>query len=169
MNFLNSSVSFAAILPRCILVAAAIAFLPLAAFAKQFSYMPLPASPYADTEVSTNIAFNCNRREIKALEIEFKMECSPSNNIQIAFGTDSDSDGNLSFQETEAVYGWRNGRYFAEDVISGARQEYLENFPSIGFDWSKWDLVRITRRGSGVPDEWIFCNVEYASLVFFVR
>ena len=42
----------------------------------------------------------------------------------MALGTDADGDGNLSFAETQAVYGWRNGRYFIEDVIGGKRYEH---------------------------------------------
>ena len=38
-------------------------------------------------------------------------------------GTDADGDGDLSFAETGAVYGWRNGRYFIEDVVAGKRYQ----------------------------------------------
>ena len=43
------------IFPRCILVATAIAFLPLAAFAKPIVVSPLPVSQCADTEVTTSL------------------------------------------------------------------------------------------------------------------
>lgn len=94
------------------------------ASAKQFSVPPMPISPYADTEVATNIAFNTHRSDVKELELKFTLECTSSNCIQVAFGTDADGDGKLSFTETETVYGWRNGRYFAEDVASGFRYEH---------------------------------------------
>ena len=84
---------------------------------------PMPVSPYADTEVSTNVAFNSVRSDVKEFELKFSFEGCASNSIQVALGRDSDKDGTLSFAETGAVYGWRNGRYFAEDVVSGRRFE----------------------------------------------
>ena len=111
------------IFPGCILVATAIAFLPLAAFAKAIVVPSLPVSLYADTEVSTNIAFNTIRSDVKTFELNFLLECSSSNCIQVALGRDIDSDGILSFAETDVVYGWRNGRYFVEDVKGACRYE----------------------------------------------
>ena len=98
--------------------------LPLGVPAKQISVSPLPVSPYADTEVSTNIVFNRHRSDVKEFELKFTLDCSPSNCIQVALGTDADGDGDLSFAETGAVYGWRNGRYFIEDVVAGKRYEH---------------------------------------------
>lgn len=98
--------------------------LPLVTPAKQISVSPLPVSPYADTEVATNIVFNRHRSDVKEFELKFTLDCSPSNCIQVALGTDADGDGNLSFAETQAVYGWRNGRYFIEDVVAGKRYEH---------------------------------------------
>jgi hypothetical protein len=98
--------------------------LPFVVPAKQISVSPLPVSPYADTEVSTNIVFNRHRSDVKEFELKFTLDCSPSNCIQVALGTDADGDGDLSFAETQAVYGWRNGRYFIEDVIGGKRYEH---------------------------------------------
>ena len=111
------------IFPRCILVAAVIAFFPLAAFAKAIVVPSLPVSQYADTEVTTNIVFNAIRSDVKTFELNFQLECSSSNCIQVALGRDSDSDGILSFAETDVVCGWRNGRYFVEDVKGACRYE----------------------------------------------
>ncbi len=99
------------------------ALYPLAVPAKQISVSPLPASPYVDTEAATNIVFNKHRNDVKKIEFKFMLDCSPSNCIQVALGTDMDEDGDLSFAETGAVYGWRNGRYFIEDVVAGERHE----------------------------------------------
>ena len=193
---------------RCILVAAVIAFLPLAAFAKPIVVPPLPVSPYADTEAATNIAFNTTRFDVKKFELNFQLECSSSNCIQVAFGRDADSDGMLSFTETDVVYGWRNGRYFVEDVKGACRYEEnisplvmeAHNF-SISIQTTKeyqpkafsamagstsvfmsltetvpawlyrpeWNLMRITRRGVGLPSQWVSCDVKYAQLYITVR
>ena len=94
-----------------------------ATYAKEFNVSPLPVSPYADTEVATNIVFNRHRSDVKEFELKFTLDCSPSNCIQVALGTDADGDGDLSFAETGAVYGWCNGRYFIEDVVAGKRHQ----------------------------------------------
>lgn len=183
--------------------------LPLFASAKTFTIPPLPVSPQADTEISTNIVFNNHRSDVKELELKFVLECSSSNCIQVAFGNDANADGVLSRRETVAIYGWRNGRYFAEDVMSGKRYDHLINEEEINSpqtftvnlrtakdylpksfsaqvngisiltnlsntlpDWlyrPEWNLMRITRRGMGVPCEWIACDIDYAHFYMIVR
>ena len=32
-----------------------------------------------------------------------------------------------------------------------------------------WDMVRVTRRGAGVPSEWVRCDIEYASFAIRLR
>ena len=111
----------------CLLLIAV--FVEMRVFAHTIDVSPLPVSPYVDTEVTTNIVFNRHRSDVKEFELKFTLDCSPSNCIQVALGTDADGDGDLSFAETGAVYGWRNGRYFIEDVVAGKRYEH-----SIGAD-----------------------------------
>ena len=83
-----------------------------------------PMTPWhADSEVSTNIVFNCARQDVRDLKMNFAFEGCSSNCIQVAFGRDADGDGTLSFGETDAVYGWRNGRHFAEDTRNRVRTE----------------------------------------------
>ena len=193
---------------RCILVAAVIAFLPLAAFAKPIVVPPLPVSPYADTEVSTNVVFNTTRFDVKKFELNFQLECSSSNCIQVAFGRDADCDGMLSFTETDVVYGWRNGRYFVEDVKGACRyEENISPLEKVSHNFSisiqttkeyqpkafsamvgatsvfmsltetvpawlyrpEWNLMRITRRGVGLPSQWVSYDVKYAQLYITVR
>ena len=193
---------------RCILVAAVIAIFPLAVFAKAIVVPPLPVSQYVDAEVTTNIAFNTSRTDVKTFELNFQLECSSSNCIQVALGRDADSDGILSFAETDVVYGWRNGRYFVEDVKGAFRYEEnispfergAHNF-SISIQTSKeyqpkmfsamadstslfaslartvpawlyrpeWNLMRVTRRGVGLPSQWVSYDVKYAQLYITVR
>lgn len=62
--------------------------LPFVVSAKQFTVPPMPLSPYADTEIATNIVFNNHRSDVKDLELKFVLECSSSNCIQVAFGND---------------------------------------------------------------------------------
>jgi len=93
------------------------------ASAKEFVVPPMSASSYADTEVTTNIAINTQRFDVKEFALNIFFEAASSNNIQVAFGCDEDENGILSFSETDAVYGYRNGRCVIEDVKNAVRYE----------------------------------------------
>ena len=97
--------------------------LPFAVFARTFNVSSLPVSPYTDTEVTTNIAINTQRFDVKEFGLNISFEVVSSNNIQVAFGCDEDENGILSFSETDAVYGYRNGRCVIEDVKNAVRYE----------------------------------------------
>ena len=93
------------------------------ASAKEFVVPPMSTSSYADTEVTTNIAINTQRFDAKEFALNIFFEAASSNNIQVAFGCDEDENGILSFSETDAVYGYRNGRCVIEDVKNAVRYE----------------------------------------------
>ena len=44
--------------------------LSFATYANEFNISPLPVSPYADTEVTTNIVFNATRIDVKRFEFQ---------------------------------------------------------------------------------------------------
>lgn len=169
--------------------------------------VPPPAMPtFADTEVSTNIAFNADDAHLREFEMRFALEGSPSNCVQVALGRDLDGDGALGADEAETLYGWRNGRYFAESVTGGDRVEsaatdaasvrvFAVNFrlskgrglrhftatndvgvavlPGISAETQKWlyspdwNMMRVTRRGPGVPAEWFSCDIS--SHFFYIK
>ena len=165
----------------------------------------MSASPHADTEVSTNIAFRLGGECAREIVLGFA-GCSPSNCIQVAFGRDADGDGRLGVDEAETIYGWRGGRIFAESVVDGVRVEdggsvgaaaesfavrmklrnggvlrrfsaangageaVLAGLPASARAWlcsPGWDMVRVTRRGVGVPAEWFSCDVS--ERIFTIR
>ncbi len=168
--------------------------------------VPPMVPEFADTEVSTNIVFNGARSDVRELTMHFAFEGVPSSCIQVAFGRDADGDGVLSFGETDAVYGWRNGRHFAEDVRACVRTEEPE--PATGSrlavrlrltketrpelfsatngtgvavlgglsstvpTWlyrPEWNMMRVTRRGTGVPAEWFVCDVRYNETYIIIK
>ena len=104
------------------------------------------------------------------------------------------------------MYGWRNGRYFAEDVKAGVRTEEAETamgralsvrirmtkeslpahfaatngagaavFAGLASpvpEWTyrpEWNMMRVTRRGPGVPAEWFFCDIKYGEFILIMR
>ena len=182
------------------------AFVSAAAFGLHVEVQPGAISECASTEVSTNVAFNGSLKDVREVRMHFTFEGVSSNCIQVAFGRDADGNGVLSFDETDAVYGWRNGRHFAEDVKTGVRTEEpeaatgralsvrmrmtKESLPAhfaatngVGVavlgdiassvpDWvyrPEWNLMRVTRRGPGIPAEWFVCDVKYEELFLVVR
>ena len=100
-----------------------IALLPLslAASAAERTVSDLPPSPYADTEVSSNVVFNATRGDAKFFDVRLELTGTVSNNVQIAFGRDADGDGNLALEETGLVLAWRGGRYCVENVPESER------------------------------------------------
>ena len=87
-----------------------ILFLPMAAFA--VTVEPLPTSEYADTEVSTNIAFVVERPAMTRIEFTVELDATPTNNVEVAIGTDADGDGNLSVEEAAYTFGYDCGKWF---------------------------------------------------------
>ena len=95
--------------------------LPVSATAGVVSVSSLSTPEFVDTEVVTNVAFNVGRSDTKTFEVRMEFSGTVSNNVQIAFGRDRDSDGDLAPEESDLVLGWRRGRYFVEDVAESRR------------------------------------------------
>ena len=108
------------ILPVLIAVVTGVSYVALAG---RIEVPPPPVSPFADTEVTTNISLNVVDGHVRSLELAFALDGCASNCVQVAFGHDANGDGVLGFAETDTLYGWRNGRYFAESVKDGIRVE----------------------------------------------
>ena len=194
MNILSGLRRFAA--GACIALLAALA--PCVVLAVRIEVPPQPASPFADTEVTTNISFAAANGHVRFLELAFTLDGYASNCVQVAFGHDADGDGVLGFAETDTLYGWRSGRCFAESVRDGVRVEepadptaascafaigmrlskdlaplefsatnslgvaILTNLSASAQDWlyrPDWNMMRVTRRGPGIPAEWFSCGI----------
>lgn len=79
------------------------------AWASEPVALSLPSVAHADTEVVTNVPLPSLSN--RAAKFGFSLGCraTPTNNVEIAFGTDTDSDGVLSPRETRLVVGWDSG------------------------------------------------------------
>ena len=82
-----------------------------------------PVSPYADTEVSTNVVLQTGRSDAREVKLHLELEGTPTNDLEVAFGCDVNTNGVLDVSEVETVYGWRGGRYFIENVWAWERFE----------------------------------------------
>ena len=158
-----------------------------------------PASPYADTEVSTNVVLKTGRSDVREVKLHLQLEGTPTNDLEVAFGCDVNTNGVLDVSEVETVYGWRGGRYFIENVRAWERFETeaavsamygvidvqlkndrnytpalftatcgverafieFETNPPAWLFRRGWNMMRVVRRGTGVPSEWVSCTVNH--------
>ena len=75
----------------------------------------LPPWEMADTEVSTNCLFAFEKRNVKHLRIGLGCIGTPSNNVQVAFGRDANTNGVLEVSETGFAVGWDCGEWVLRD------------------------------------------------------
>ena len=124
----------------------------------------LPQSEYADTEVSTNVAFAVERPAMTRIEFTVALDATPTNNVEVAIGTDTNSDGNLAVEEAAYVFGYDCGAWFARSAgleglgsleclgslegLGGGRVEKTFVLKRRQLD-TAWNLVKVTRRGCG--------------------
>ena len=116
----------------------------------------LPQSAFADTEVSTNIVFVVERPAMTRIEFTVALDATPTNNVEVAIGTDANSDGNLAVEEAAYVFGYDCGAWFARSAgleglgslegLGGGRVEKTFVLKRRQLD-TAWNLVRVTRRG----------------------
>ena len=126
----------------------------------------LPGAEFADTEVSTNIAFVVDRSMMTRIEFTVALDATPTNNVEVAIGTDGNGDGNLSVEEAAYVFGYDCCSWFcrARDenkVETTAVDLNLQPQPRLSHTFilkkrkldTAWDLVKVTRRGFGAACE----------------
>ena len=138
----------------------ALMLFPLAALGTTVS--ELPPSEFADTEVSTNIAFVVDRAMMTRIEFTVALDATPTNNVEVAIGTDANGDGNLAPEEAAYVFGYDCGRWFTRvgelfdcsivQLDGAGRLEKTFILKMRKLD-SAWNLVKVTRRGCGATCE----------------
>ena len=153
-----------------------IPLLPMAAFA--VTVEPLPQSEFADTEVSTNIAFAVERPAMTRIEFTVSLDATPTNNVEVAIGTDANGDGNLAVEESAYVFGYDCGTWFARSAgleglgslegLGGGRVEKTFVLKKRQLD-TAWNLVKVTRRGCGSTCELVEAKGRKPGLKLEVR
>lgn len=85
--------------------------------------LPLPASSFADTVVTTNVPM-CAAVPSANWKFRFSLDCVPaSNSVQVAWGRDTNSNGMLEPEETRLVIGRNRHGVFVENPVSVGRFE----------------------------------------------
>ena len=81
----------------------------------------LPPVVHADTETTTNVAFAAGIPYSGKFALALECLATPSNNVQVAFGTDKNANGVLDLEETELLTGWDCGAWFVQQGYDAAR------------------------------------------------
>ena len=95
-------------------------FIAVVSNAATMTVAPLPASEYADTEVSTNVCIDVTQvlaegDNYRFFDVTLSLVATPTNNVEIAFGIDSNDDGCLGCRERDFVLGWDCDEWFWRD------------------------------------------------------
>ena len=94
-----------------------------------------PPSDFIDTEASTNVVFAPLQEDTRQYVMRFAGDFSPSNDLEVAFGGDTNGDGDLSPEETEYRAGVDCGERNTPPLHLTRNQQ------------SSWNLIKVTRRG----------------------
>ena len=126
----------------------------------------LPASEYADTEVSTNFPVSI-RHDNMRVDFAVSLAATPTNNVEVSIGADVNADGNLSPEEASYTFGYDCGKWFVRDAATDSEQFRTASVDSrtgraeksftlfrekVSLDWN---LVKVTRRGFGSVGEFV--------------
>lgn len=71
----------------------------------------LPSWEFVDTEVSTNRPLKISDAQLLRMSFSVELAATPSNNVQIAFGCDVNTNGVLEVEEQGLVLGWDCGAW----------------------------------------------------------
>ena len=122
----------------------------------------LPASEYADMEAATNFPMNVNAARIERLTFSVEFESCVTNEVLVAIGADADSDGDLTIDEADIVFGCDCGAWYCADFRTGETAAMSTNVLVIGkreFD-PAWTLAKVVRRGFGEIGETVSMDEE---------
>ena len=92
-------------------------FIAASAFAVQHNLPTPPPCDYPDTESSLNVPLPDWPALGRRITLSLTANFTPSNNVQIAFGQDTNSDGDLAPEETHLVLGVDCGVPFIRDEV----------------------------------------------------
>ena len=97
----------------------------------------LPPNGHLDCEVSTNVVL-ATSPEMSEIEFTLSLLSTPSNSVEVAFGTDEDLDGDISRAEKEFVIECECGAWQVVDPKDGAKYAFAESFGENEFRWCAW-------------------------------
>ena len=82
-----------------------------------------PPSSYPDSESTANVAVTNGTCRCRRVKLTLSADFTPSNGVQVAFGQDTDSDGDLAPEETHLVLGVDCGEPFVREEFGQWRSD----------------------------------------------
>ena len=114
---------------------------------RALSVPELTAPVFTDTEVATNVQMTAWSQNTRHFAVTLQFDATPSNNVQVALGTDASADGNLSTEETGLTLGWDCGAWF---IASSAVTNRFTAAPA-GARTRKELSLKMTLGADGLP------------------
>ena len=136
-----------------------------------------------DTEVMSNVVLRVDYDRLKCFSLKLESNNGATHEVLVAVGNDGNGDGDLSFEETDFVWGMDCGeRYLADsrtgkifyassgfDGMTGFSAEGdTLNIPKNGFV-PAGNCIKIIKRGAGVIGERLTETQDTFSFCVFVR
>ena len=78
----------------------------------------MPSWEYVDTEVSTNCPLSMAKNPIENVRFSMSFAGGASNNVEVAFGHDSNTNGVLEISERGLEVGWDCGEWFMRSLAA---------------------------------------------------
>ena len=116
------------------------------------------------------------------IEFTVALDATPTNNVEVAIGTDANVDGNLSVEESAYVFGYDCGTWFCRErdknkIENTAVDLDLLPRPHLSHTFilkrrqldTAWNLVKVTRRGCGAVCELVEAKGRKPGLKLEVR
>ena len=122
-------------------------FAAITLHARALSLPELTAPVFTDTEVSTNVSMTAWSKNTRQFNVTLQFDATPSNNVQVAFGLDEPTDGNLSAEETSLTLGWDCGEWFITSAAVTNRFRAMLN----GSGTRKELSLKMTLGADGLP------------------
>ena len=154
---------------KMILVAVAMMCMCCEALASEAFSLGAVASP--DAEVSTNIPVVVSAERLKSWTVSIAFESCATNEVLVAIGKDADTDGNLSEDEADVVFGCDCGNWYRADLRTGETAVAESGTLVIGKrDFNpEWNLAKIVRRGLGDIEESVSMDIENTRFDIILR
>ena len=119
----------------------------------------MPHWVYADTEVSTNFPLRLARNPAEDLKFSLELLSCESNNVEVAFGLDANTNGVLDVSERGLSVGWNCGEWFVrslgeEPILCAAATTNEEKRLEFAMHISGFRAKRLVASENDVPLVW---------------
>ena len=123
--------------------------------ARTLSLVRLPPPEHPDTEVSEDYPFDLGSLQAGDFCFSLELDATPTNNVELSFGFDSDGDGRLAADEERLVFGWDCGEWVLKGVYGeGVAMTYERASDAAATDSVRkhvdWRLAALRHRPAGL-------------------